>query len=154
MQNILKRNNEMDRMELSDKDEALFEAIRNKDLDNIASIMEEANIHAKSMWDGAPINLAVRLGNVEIVKLLCEKGADIESKDATDMTPLMNACLEGHEQVAEFLLDLGAKITSDLVMSLSQKVRILEENAQSGMVKPEAAQAWRDFLDRLLKRDR
>jgi hypothetical protein len=30
------------------------------------------------------------------------------------------------------------------------KVSILEENAENGMVRPEAAEAWRGFLDSLI----
>jgi hypothetical protein len=33
---------------------------------------------------------------------------------------------------------------------VATKVGILEENAESGMVRPDAAEAWRGFLDGLV----
>ncbi len=135
--------------ELSKEDQALFDAIEKKDLEAVKTALKTANMNVKDTWNGAPINLAARLGATAIVKLLCEKGADIESKDPTDQTPLMAAALEGHVETADFLLGKGAKVTHDLAMSMSTKVRALEENAQRGMIKPEAVVAWKAFLKKL-----
>lgn len=136
-------------MDLSEKDKALFDAIKKQDLDKIKEAIKDANVNVKDMFDGCPLHVAARLGNVKIINLLCENGADIEGKDSTDMTPLMAATLEGHFEAAEALLEKGAKITTDLAMSLEKKVSILEENAERGMIKPEAVKAWQAFLEKM-----
>ena len=66
------------------------------------------------------------------------------------MTPLMNAATAGHLPSVRTLIAAGAKVTDDLLGSVSMKVSILEENAEIGMVRPEAVGAWRGFLNELL----
>jgi ankyrin repeat protein len=44
------------------------------------------------------------------VKLLLEKGAELESKDKIDWTPLWWAAANGHEMVVRLLLEKGAKL--------------------------------------------
>jgi hypothetical protein len=62
----------------------------------------------------------------------------------------MNAAFAGRTAIVRRLLASGARISDDLLNSLAMKVRILEENAESGMVRAEAAEAWRGFLDALV----
>lgn len=138
-------------MELSQKDQALFDAVNDGDVTKVKAALNGANVNAKSEWDGAPIHVAARKGNVEIIRLLLENKADIEAKDSVDMTPLMVAAVEGQVPAAMLLLEKGAKVTHDIVMTLSQKIRILEENVEAGMVKPEAVKAWKAFLDKIMK---
>jgi ankyrin repeat protein len=44
------------------------------------------------------------------MKLLLDKGADLESKDNTGRTPLLCATEKSHEAMVKLLLDKGAKI--------------------------------------------
>ncbi|KAK8783496.1 hypothetical protein V5799_010140 [Amblyomma americanum] len=48
-------------------------------------------------------------GHLEVVKLLLDRGADPEAKDAEGQTPLHYAASCGHQQVAELLLKRGAR---------------------------------------------
>lgn len=48
-------------------------------------------------------------GNLETVKLLIEKGADVNVKDKKGNTPLKNALSHGKTDIAEFLREAGAK---------------------------------------------
>jgi len=48
--------------------------------------------------------------------------------------------------VVKLLLDDGAQINRDLMSSLQLKVNILVENAEAGMVLPDAVEAWQQFL--------
>ena len=81
----------------------------------------------------------------EVVKYLLENGADIANKGGADMTPLMNAALSGQVGIVRVLVERGAKVTDDVLRS----VQLLEENAELGMVRPDAVEAWREFLDML-----
>jgi ankyrin repeat protein len=47
-----------------------------------------------------------------VVKLLLEKGADLESKDGFSLTPLLRAAANGHEAVVKLLLEKGADFMS------------------------------------------
>jgi ankyrin repeat domain-containing protein 50 len=51
-------------------------------------------------------------GQVEVVKLLLEKGAELESKDSNGRTPLSWAAEKGHEAVVKLLLEKGAELES------------------------------------------
>ena len=46
------------------------------------------------------------------MKLLVEKGADLESKDRYSRTPLSWAAIYGHEAVVKLLVEKGADIES------------------------------------------
>jgi ankyrin repeat protein len=47
-----------------------------------------------------------------VVKLLVEKGADMESKDSNGQTPLSRAAGSGHEVLVKLLLEKGADVES------------------------------------------
>jgi len=50
--------------------------------------------------------------NHNIIKLLVNEGADINSKDNNGITPLMAASMKGNLKAVNFLLSNGAKIDS------------------------------------------
>jgi ankyrin repeat protein len=59
------------------------------------------------------VNLAAANGHEAVVKVLLEKGAELESKDETwSQTPLSWAANNGHEAVVKLLLEKGAELES------------------------------------------
>ena len=54
------------------------------------------------------LNSAAAGGHLEIVDLLLDHGADVDSPQTGDITPLMSAGAGGHRKIAELLLDRGA----------------------------------------------
>jgi ankyrin repeat protein len=52
---------------------------------------------------------AVQEGHEAVVKLLLERGAELEAKDNNSRTPLSWAARYGHEAVVKLLLEKGAK---------------------------------------------
>ena len=69
-------------------------------------------IHEKNRDLMLPLNLAVvdeAQGNGEVVRMLVESGADIDSK-CWDITPIMAAASGGHHWAIETLLELGADV--------------------------------------------
>jgi len=56
------------------------------------------------------IHTAVRIGDLTKVKAFLEKGADVNSKDASGQTALHIAALAGHKEIVELLLANGADV--------------------------------------------
>ena len=60
--------------------------------------------------DNYLLNWACKKGDIPLVKLLLERGADIHS---VGDTPLRNACYNGNTELVKFLLDKGADANAD-----------------------------------------
>lgn len=111
-----------------------------------------AQVNAREQYGDSALNMAAERGHVDAVETLLKAGADIENLGGADKTPLMNAAFAGQIKVVNLLLRRGARINRDLINTLQLKVNILEENAESGMVFPEAVEAWQKFLDFMIER--
>ena len=59
-------------------------------------------------YDRTPLHIAALWGDVEIVEVLLERGADPNVKDDNGQTPLHIAAQEGHVDVVRVLLERGA----------------------------------------------
>jgi uncharacterized protein len=74
-----------------------------------------------------PIGFAVSAGRLNNVKLLCERGADINAMDAQKRTPLTNACGQTRFEIVHYLLEKGADYnkpapeTFTFIFSLQEK---------------------------------
>ena len=129
----------------------LLEAAAAGDADAVlAALAAGASVNTRGEFGDTALNLAAEHGHAGVVSALLGAGADIENLGGADKTPLMNAAFAGHIPIVRQLLARGARISDDLLSSLQMKVSILEENAESGMVRPEAAEAWRNFLDGMI----
>ena len=109
------------------------------------------NVNTKAEYGDTALNKACDQGHIEIIKLLIEHEADINNKGGADLTPIMNAATQGRMQIVQLLIDHDAEISYDLLSTIQMKVNILEENAESGMIKPEAVVAWKEFLNYLIE---
>lgn len=58
------------------------------------------------------MHIAARLGNTDIVGILLQHGAVVDSMTKDSYTALHIAAKEGQEEVASLLLDHGAKLTA------------------------------------------
>ena len=58
--------------------------------------------------DTVPLVFAISAGSLDNVKLLCERGADINAVDLNDRTPLAWACATAHFDIVYYLLEKGA----------------------------------------------
>ena len=59
---------------------------------------------------GSPLHLAVRVGHLDIAKLLLKRGAQVDVLDPDDLTPLHNAAWNGNLEMTQLLLEAGADI--------------------------------------------
>ena len=59
-----------------------------------------------------PLHTASFKGNVSIVKMLIEAGADVDRHSGVlDYTPLHSACIGGHKEVVDYLIrEAGCKV--------------------------------------------
>lgn len=69
-----------------------------------ALIVHNANVNAQNFINGdTPLHEAASIGNLDIVELLLNHGADPKIKNYTDATPLDIAEIHGHDEVAKCL---------------------------------------------------
>ena len=62
--------------------------------------------------ENVSLHTAAEEGNIDIVRLLIERGAEVDSRDDAGHTPLHEASRSGHVEVARALIDYGADINA------------------------------------------
>jgi len=108
----------------------LLEAVKKNDIEKVKSILEtrktinkfadkdpsiavDDEINRRGNMGDTPLSTAARFGNLEMVGLLIQHGAEIEnSKVKADRTPLMEASAQGHVNVVEYLISKGADVNA------------------------------------------
>ncbi|CZR67104.1 uncharacterized protein PAC_17003 [Phialocephala subalpina] len=70
---------------------------------------EDEEIDSKDN-NGWTLSYAAEMGHEAVVKLLLEKGTELETKDSSGQTPLLYAAKNGHEAVVKLLLEKGAEL--------------------------------------------
>lgn len=101
-------------------DETLHSACYNQNVGLVHTLlmnMKPNNINKKltdysNPISGTPLQIACRLGNLEIVRLLVEAGADKEIKDVGRQSPLSIAISNNHFDVTRYLIEVGADVHS------------------------------------------
>ena len=95
--------------------EQLLTAINDDNIEGveIALSIPEVDINNNNgLGIGPPLLYAVDKGQIEIVELLLDKGADIDSIDVSQQTALMVASGMGHFGIVELLLKRGANVNA------------------------------------------
>ena len=98
---------------LESKDQALIQAIENKDEKQVVSLLNEgANPNALTQYGESALQLAVESGSVEIVDALISHQADVNKVAATPeaKSPLLLAAERGDEAMVHRLLEAGADV--------------------------------------------
>ncbi|KAF9616913.1 hypothetical protein IFM89_032875 [Coptis chinensis] len=94
--------------------ERLVSAARDGDLVEAKMLLEFNPCLAKySTFGGlnSPLHFAAARGHTEIVALLLENGADVNSRNYCGQTALMHACRHGHWEVVQTLLLFKSNVT-------------------------------------------
>ena len=77
----------------------------------VVLIENRYNPNDKNTYSRTPLSYAADRGHDAVVKLLLEKGAELEIKDKYyDRTPLLYAAEKGYEAVVKLLLEKGAEL--------------------------------------------
>lgn len=100
----------------------IFDAILKNDINNLKNIVNDGNINEVINIRGdswTPLTEAVYLNRLEMVKILIEKGADLEIpqlKWNDERTALQLACLVGCDiEIIRVLIEKGAELKEDLI---------------------------------------
>ena len=70
----------------------------------------KANIEARTGLGRRPLHIASIRGNIKVVKILYDSGADINALDDEFNTPLHHACEFEFSMIVDFLLERKAKV--------------------------------------------
>jgi hypothetical protein len=89
---------------------SLMNATIDSDLEAVKffSKLGSAYINKKNIGGANALHIASRNGDIKIVKILIESGANINSVDNEGWTPLMRAAISGHSNIVAFLLENNA----------------------------------------------
>lgn len=100
--------------------DTLHAACYNQDVDLVKQRLVDIKLKAlntkrtdySNPIQGTPLHIACKNGNLEIVTLLIEAGADKELKDVARQSPLSIAAANNYYEIAHYLLEMGADVHS------------------------------------------
>jgi ankyrin repeat protein len=95
----------------------LLQAVRKGDLVAVKAVLDAGvPVDSKFRYDRTALSFAADRGFVEIVKVLLDRGADVNAKDTFyNATPLVWASNNGHAEVTRVLLARGATGAGDVL---------------------------------------
>ena len=89
----------------------LLEAAEAGEEDNVRTLLSEVgNSHYKNEYDNTAGHFAAMEGHNGVLKLLLEKGFNINIQGVCNFTPLIWAAREGHHSTVKMLGDMGADL--------------------------------------------
>ncbi|XP_044762829.1 uncharacterized protein LOC123319871 [Coccinella septempunctata] len=93
----------------------LLYAVEGRHLEIVDLLMQQDGIEVNrsNILRMTPLHGASMNGDVEIVRLLIMKGADLDCRNLEGMTPLHFACKHGHEAVVDLLIEHGVSIHAE-----------------------------------------
>lgn len=91
----------------------LQEAIDSKDITAVQDLLQK-DFDVDFRYRGqTALQLAVRIGALDICKLLVERGANVDEADGELNSLLYTACWNGYEDIAKLLIDSSANLDSE-----------------------------------------
>ncbi len=90
--------------------EELTEAIIKEDIEKVTELINNGVLLNSEEIKHQPLDLAIVLNNLEIVKLLVENGVDVNWLNKKEETPLHTAFYKEHWQIFEYLIENGANV--------------------------------------------
>jgi len=92
----------------------LFRAISENNIEAVSQLLDKHPdwINADKFWGDTPLHTAVQVANLDIIKLLINRGADVNEVKDFGVTPLHIAVYNNNIEIAKLLLNSGADINS------------------------------------------
>ncbi|MEW6113190.1 MAG: ankyrin repeat domain-containing protein, partial [Thermodesulfobacteriota bacterium] len=110
----------------TDKNEALIHAASKGDLAEVARLLNSgADANGLGFFDLPLLIEAADIGNVEVMQLLLEKGANVNVKDDEGLTPLMTAVMDGHPEATSIQKIFGIDMSTRPPKDHAQLVKLL-----------------------------
>lgn len=109
-----------------EREDALLGAVRKGDVAAVKALLDQGvAVDTHFRYDRTPLSFAADRGNVELVKLLLERGADVNSKDTFyEASPMSLAAAQGHVEVVRLLLARGATADDDIFFAAVRKANV------------------------------
>lgn len=117
-------------------EETFVQAIINKDNRTLYKLINKVNINTKiftfrSTIGYPPLVYACIYGNLEITKILCKLGSNINEKTDENMLPIDYAMDNRHIDIVKYLLDFTIDKSSTIISIIQTKNRDLYDNIMS-----------------------
>ena len=82
-------------------------------IEKLLNYSDNVDVNAETTHPATPLFLAAKRGDLDIVKLLVEAGADLNYRGGPfNETPIMVSAHEGHEEIVEYLGTHGANLST------------------------------------------
>ena len=94
---------------LNDAEEALFQAVKDNDVETIENLQkEDVNLKATDLIGRTALHIAVESNSIDVLKFLIKAGVDLEAKEIDGWTALYCAVNEDNPETIDILLEAGA----------------------------------------------
>lgn len=92
----------------------IFDAVKKGDVESVALLLNEDPEKAgfRDETGRTPLHWAARGVHYNVLKLLIERGADVNAPDVAGVLPLHSVALRGHPEAAELLIATGADVNA------------------------------------------
>ncbi len=106
-----------------DAKEEFLTAARKGDIEKVKAMLAQGiDVNTRSKYNATALSFACDRGNVELVRLLLEKGADPNATDSFyGATPIVWAAQKGNVQIVKMLLEKGATGKEQVVIGSARE---------------------------------